>query len=212
MNDWVQRIKDRMSLVGITREHLAQELGITYGAITHYLTGVRTPPLRQFQRLASILQVDAAWLQYGVSVPNQEISEKKDQIKTNPVPLLAWNQLGTSPSFLQINHQEHVPDYYSESLLYGLRVRDDSMTSMTGNLVSFIQGDTLLIDPNKNLAPGNFVIVFLKNIKEATFKQFVVDNGIKYLKPINPQYPLLPFDEENAHICGIVVGCLRVFK
>ena len=40
--------------------------------------------------------------------------------------------------------------------------------------------------------------------EEATFKEYVEDAGIRYLKPLNPQYPTIKMDE-TMHICGVVV-------
>jgi transcriptional regulator with XRE-family HTH domain len=54
MNTWATRIKSRMKELGLTQEVLAEKMGITRGAITHYLAGRREPPLRQFQKLATI--------------------------------------------------------------------------------------------------------------------------------------------------------------
>nr|MBF4396130.1 LexA family transcriptional repressor [Vibrio anguillarum] len=51
---------------------------------------------------------------------------------------------------------------------------------------------------------GNLVVAKLDNVNEATFKKLVVDSGQKYLKPLNPNYPLLPING-NCKIIGVVV-------
>lgn len=80
MNTWASRIRERMSELQLTQEELANKLGVTRGAITHYLSGRRVPPLRQFHKLAAVLKTDPAWLQFGApTAPNTAI--KKDRSK-----------------------------------------------------------------------------------------------------------------------------------
>jgi SOS-response transcriptional repressor LexA len=40
---------------------------------------------------------------------------------------------------------------------------------------------------------------------EATFKEYYEDDGKKYLKPINPQYPTSEMDDDSI-IIGVVIG------
>jgi len=50
----------------------------------------------------------------------------------------------------------------------------------------------------------------LPQSKEATFKQYVLDGDIRYLKPLNPQYPLVEIDD-STHVCGVIVGHLNLY-
>ena len=83
MSDWTLRIKTRMKELNMTQEMLASKMSITRGAITHYLSGRRVPPLKQFQKLAVILKVDPAWLQYGTTDSKQTVRKgnKKEKSK-----------------------------------------------------------------------------------------------------------------------------------
>src|SRR5690242_7803616 len=77
MNSLATRIKERMKVLGMTQEMLANKMGITRGAVTHYLAARRTPPLSQFKKLAAILKVEPAWLHYGtVTAPTKAAKEK----------------------------------------------------------------------------------------------------------------------------------------
>lgn len=81
------------------------------------------------------------------------------------------------------------------------------MTSTQGKK-SFHDGDIIIVDPEQTAKHGSFVVAVLPRAKEATFKQYDVDGGVKYLKPINPQYPLVEINEKTV-ICGVVVGCFN---
>ncbi len=216
MNNWIDRVKERMALLGISREVLAQEMGVTYGAVTHYLTGRSVPPLGQFQKLAEILKTDPAWLHYGKQVISDFLDKKVDKNEKmefikHPVPVLSWREAAEFINNKKTEFQEFVPQFYSEqSQWFALRVQGDAMTAHQGNMKTFLEGSIIVVDPHKKPAHGNFIIALLPDAKEVTFKQYVVDNGIQYLKPLNPQYPMVKIDD-STKLCGVVVWCLNSY-
>lgn len=210
MSTWSNRIKTRMKELDMTQEILANKMGITRGAVTHYLAGRRVPPLKQFQKLAVILKSDPAWLQFGTAT---EVSKKKAQNKNElatqkRIPIVTWEQITDHLDISNIKEdviKEFVPNLYTDKQnWYALRVKSDAMTSPAGHIKNFHTGNVLIVDPHKEAENGNFVIVLLPRSNEATFKQYVIDGGVKYLKPLNPQYPIVEFDEA-MHICGVVL-------
>jgi transcriptional regulator with XRE-family HTH domain len=129
---------------------------VTRGAIAHYLGGRRVPPIKQFQRLAKILQVDPIWLQYGID-PNKDPEKAKFGIKEidplnpiTPIPILTWEQIAEIPDLEDIDklkNVEYVPHLYTDELgHYGLRIQSDAMTSPSGYMVSFREGDIIQAD------------------------------------------------------------------
>lgn len=212
MSNWTARIKSRMQELHMTQESLANKMGITRGAITHYLAGRRVPPLKQFKKIALILKCDPAWLQFGsTSIKNEVVLSKKEKFAPTryPIPLLRWEQvieLSGASKMRNDEVSEFVPHLFSDySYWYALRVKGDSMVASSGQSQSFREGDIIIVDPEKNAVHGNYVVALLPKSKEAVFKQFVIDGGIKYLKPLNPQYPMIEISN-STHICGIVVA------
>jgi SOS-response transcriptional repressor LexA len=59
----------------------------------------------------------------------------------------------------------------------------------------------VIVDPDREPAPGSFVVARFDDVQEATFKQLVEDAGRRYLKPLNPRYPMIPIDG-NVILCG----------
>jgi transcriptional regulator with XRE-family HTH domain len=90
MNSWSNRIKERMRALGLTQEMLAKKMGITRGAVAHYLGERRIPPLGQFKKLAAILKTDPAWLHYGT------ITEKSSKASDNKKTLYHKKNQSTS--------------------------------------------------------------------------------------------------------------------
>lgn len=218
VHSWATRIKARMKELEITQEQLANKLGITRGAVTHYLAGRRAPPLRQFQKLAAVLKADPAWLQFGTTVGSASFQQKhiekkgKTEASKYPIPILTWEQVTEFSDVSKLNHDEiseWLPHFYTDkSRWYALRVTGDSMTAPHGQR-NFHDGDIIIVDPDQTAKHGNFVIALLPKSKQATFKQLVVDGGINYLKPVNPQYPLISIND-STHILGVVFKCLTL--
>ena len=211
MNTWTARLKEKMKSLNMTQETLALKMGITRGAITHYLAGRRVPPLSQFKKMAMILKTDPAWLQYGTLSENPINKKENNALKKYPLPLLSWSEAAEPVDISKMTLREKiecVPHIFTDHpRWYSLRVQGDSMTAPSGNSKSFHAGDIIIVDPDKTAAHGSYVIALLPKAKEATFKQYVVDSGTYYLKPLNPQYPMTQI-EDATHICAVVVKCL----
>lgn len=78
------------------------------------------------------------------------------------------------------------------------------MTSQFPGQRSYPPGVVIYVDPDRAVENGCRVVARIPN-GEYTFKVYTEDAGRKYLKPINPQYPLIDITEET-HICGVVIG------
>jgi len=59
-------------------------------------------------------------------------------------------------------------------------------------------GDIIFVDPDISAAQGSDVIVRLENSNEATFKQLVVEGSRRYLKPLNPRFPVIEITTRRA--------------
>lgn len=215
MNTWADRIRSRMKELGLTQEELADKLGITRGAVTHYLAGRRVPPLSKFNEIARVLKADAAWLQFGTVIEAQPATKTgktaAHATAHRSIPILSWEQAAKNPqvkSLKQEDIKETIPHIFTDQLQwYALRVKGDSMVASSGSK-SFHEGDVIVVDPDKEPKHGDFVIAVLPKAKEATFKQYVVDGGKKYLKPLNIQFPLVDFTT-SLPILGVVVNCIK---
>jgi SOS-response transcriptional repressor LexA len=197
---WQDRIKERLVALGMNQETLANKIGVTRSAITHYLAGRRAPSLGQFVKIAKALEVNPGWLQYGPSheIPTSKISTFLSAL--HPVPILTWEQAVTFEGLNQMDLSkvdEWVPNYYMQATnSYGLKIKGDAMTAPSGQGKSFHEGDIIVVDYGVIAKPGDFVIAHLTGTQEVTFKQYVFDAGIRYLKPLNPQYPTIKIDDQ----------------
>jgi len=120
-------------------------------------------------------------------------------------PLISWVQAGAwsdiAGSFEPGNAEDLVPCPIScSSETFVLRVKGISMEP------KFHEGDLIFVDPNVRAVNGSYVVVQLEDSNEATFKQFVVEDGRTYLRALNPDWPdrIIRIDQ-RAVISGVVV-------
>lgn len=125
------------------------------------------------------------------------------------LPLISWVQAGAWESIVDnfaVGDAEEwllSPIQTSENAYY-LRVRGLSMYNPAGE-PSFRENDLVLVEPQSYAESGALVIVRLEDQKEATFKQLIVEDGKKYLRALNPDWPNRIIQVNgNATICGVV--------
>jgi len=189
-------------------------------AISKWLNGDAVPGPDSMAVLCSWLKVRQEWLQYGVLPKKPTGDSNVHQLgagsgsnvreitrRFGKVPLISWVQAG---AWCESNFEQHdgeswlsCPVPISESG-YALKVLGDSMTN-PGPGRSYPTGCIIFVDPEAETKTGDRVIARVPRTNEATFKILVEDAGRQFLRPINPQYPIIDITEET-HICGKVVG------
>ncbi|MCS4258709.1 phage repressor protein [Pseudomonas protegens] len=206
---------------GVDIHRQLRYLGVhkTPQAISKWLNGEAIPEADSMVVLCSWLNVRREWLEYGVEpksyvnhLPLSEDLVANAHPITKPfekVPLISWVQAGA-----WCEAASNVDHYDAEAWLscpvaiskngYALKVHGDSMTN-PGSGRSYPTGCIIFVDPEAEVITGDRVIARIPRTNEATFKILVEDAGSLYLRPINPQYPIIPITEETQ-ICGKVVG------
>lgn len=76
-------------------------------------------------------------------------------------------------------------------------------------LYSFPEGTILLVDPNRSVDPGDFVIAKDVSTQQATFKRLAYDGGHWYLRPLNPNFKTVEIDDPKVRVIGRVVEFQR---
>lgn len=128
-------------------------------------------------------------------------------VLSQQVPVISWVQAGSTNPAVDPYQPGTAEDWepvmkpVSDSA-YALRVRGDSMVAPDGT--GFADGSIIIVDPNEELRNGDCVVVRFQNTDEATFKKYVVDGPLRFLKPLNPTYPTIPLSDD-AMFCGVVV-------
>ncbi len=202
---------------GVDVHKALQKRGVhkTTQAISKWLNAESIAEPDSMVALSDWLGVRREWLEYGTGEKDKAndvfqpgnitpVSETMGK-----VPLISWVQAGA-----WCDATINVDAYAAERWLscpvpisrngYALRVRGDSMTNPAQGR-SYPEGCIIFVDPDVEAITGDRVIARISRTNEATFKVLVEDAGRYFLKPINPQYPIIQITEETV-ICGKVIG------
>jgi len=213
-------IRSRGRGVDVHRQLKSMGVEKTTQAISKWLNGEAMAEADSIAALCTWLNVRREWLEYGilpktngVTVDHSTRLNEGNVIEVShrfgKVPLISWVQAGAWCEAIS-NFEAYDADLWLSCPVpisqhgYALKVLGDSMTN-PGSGRSYPTGCIIFVDPDAETKTGDRVIARLPRTNEATFKVLAEDAGRKYLRPINPQYPIIEITEET-HICGKVVG------
>ncbi len=118
---------------------------------------------------------------------------------TGKVPLISsvqagnWMQIKEEVLSCEATEWIHTAEKVSEKA-FALKIQGDSMTNPYSRH-SLPEGVLIVVDPE--VIPVNRSIVVVRNDDDdsALVKQLVIEGSTKYLKPLNPQYPIIQMDD-----------------
>lgn len=122
-------------------------------------------------------------------------------------PVISCVSAGGWSEAIEPYHRKSIDRWYDTTVecsdgSFWLDVKGDSMTASAG--LSIPEGMVILVDPEVEPINGKLVVAKLEGDNETTFKKYAVDAGNQYLKPLNPQYSMIPING-NCRIVGVVV-------
>ena len=213
-----ERIARAIALSGKKKGEIASLCGVANSAVTQWITG-ESKSLRpeNLYALAKATGFRAEWLAIGegaeVEKADSNVGESQQPVESYRYPVISWVAAGAwaeavEPYPAGFSDRYEFSEYDSKGPAFWLEVKGDSMTSPAGQ--SITEGTLILVDTEAEAAPGKLVIAKLPDSNEATFKKLVNDGGKLFLKPLNPGYPIEPFDEQ-CRIVGVVVRALQKF-
>lgn len=205
--------------------------GKTPRAASKWLNGEAMPGRPAMQAIAAAFNVRVEWLQFGEGFPGPahgigmspsryleddsgpgEHANVKQALQPHrearEYPVISWVAAGSWCEACDI-HQPGIADEWLASnenagpCGYWLEISGDSMAPPTG--FGFPSGMLILIQPEGfDLVSGKYYIAKMLDTEETTFKQYVRDAGIEYLRPLNQAYRTLEITD-NVRIIGRVV-------
>ncbi len=208
------RIREARVAQGLSQAELAARCGWKngQGRIGNYERDEREPSLSDIQRLADCTDVRFEWLLTG-NEPKLNGTERPNVANTSPgpeitqyLPLISWVRAG---EWAEVENP-HEPGQYERLIpvtrrysnrAFALRIDGDSMQAPGGD--SFPDGSIITVEPTQQAKNGSYVVIRLESSDEATFKQLVIDGHRRFLKPLNPRYPITEITK-SAVICGVV--------
>lgn len=207
---WYDIAKTRIEALGLNQEKLAEHLGVTKGAVSHWLNGRRQPSLQEIGAIFQYLGVSEVQFNHDGTFSTAGAPALRPVEQQYSYPLFTTVQAGKF-SDVEPFTMEDAEEWVSTSCRAGeksfwLKVTGHSMTAPQGIKPSFPEGMLILVDPYQDVEPGDYCVATADNDTEATFKKFTWDDGKAWLEPLNPnpRYQPILFDE-NLRVIGKVV-------
>ncbi|MBF0152895.1 MAG: helix-turn-helix domain-containing protein [Magnetococcales bacterium] len=190
---------------GLNKSELARRVGVKPQSVIQWESGRTGIAKRNVVSVAEILQVSPEWLQFGRTVLETTMENwAPGPASLTRVPLISWAQASFWKEMTDDYRAPNDIDQWIDTTrklgraAFALRVVGDSMEPKVP------EGAVIIVDPGKDAVNKSLVVVRLNNEEEVTFKQLVVDGGNRFLKPVNPRYPVLNLEGHRAKICGVV--------
>lgn len=199
-----ERVKIRRSELGLTQVEAAEKAGIRQQSWASIEDGKTLKP-RNIVGIADALQCDPSWLMNGGSFV------KVSEMDVRKIPLISYVQAGAlamkrSIETIEGDYEYVMTDEDWSEHAFALKIIGDSMEP------EFKAGDIIVIDPEIEPMPGEFVVA--KNGEhEATFKKYrpLPVGGHFELVPLNPDYATMSSIDREIHIIGTMVEH-RIFR
>jgi len=129
----------------------------------------------------------------------------KLQPVTKKAPVISWASLESIINgniMLESNKWVGCPHDISDNS-FALEVQNDLMTSPTGR--SYPVGALIFVDQDRPAKSGDRVVAIDRETLDSVFREYVIDGGVRYLKPLNTHYPMQTCTD-STHIIGVIVG------
>lgn len=201
------RVLAKRTELGLTQTELAEKTGTTQQAIVQLESGKTKRP-RYLPELAKVLGCDIDWLLDGKDViTGDNVGSYRPYTPGNKYPVISRVQAGAWGEAIEAYTLKDIDqwlesDAHIQGDAFWLEVEGDSMTAPIG--LSIPEGTFVLFDTGREAENGNLVIAKLIDDNEATFKKLIIDGRQKYLKGLNPQWPMVPING-NCKIIGVGV-------
>lgn len=217
----IDRLLGRLSEMGKSEADFCREFGITAQRLNNWKK--RGIAKHQLIPVATYIGRSAEWLEKGgpeihvrSPIPLESTGDvEKLNVLTGPdirgrIPLISWTQAGDFASLVDNYHPCDGEEWVKTTVpvkkhTFALRVVGDSMEP------EFPEGAVIVVEPDMQADPGDFVVVRANGGTECTFKQLIKDGNDWYLKPINDRYPIKSMPKD-AVIIGVVRSQEKRYK
>lgn len=201
-----ERIKALRMAHKLNQMQLAKAVGVSNVAISQWERAETEPKGGNLSALASALGCSSDYILYGGEQENN-VAMVSRYLPNSKYPLISKIQAGCwseacEPYNIKAIDQWLESDVHIQGKAFWLMVDGDSMTSPVG--VTIPEGTFVLFDTGREAINGSLVIAKLSDSNEATFKKLVIDGNQRYLRGLNPTWPVMQINSQ-CRIIGVAV-------
>lgn len=201
----ILEIKNILSVLikqaGISEAQLARNINIPRATINRLVSG-KTPDPR-----ASTINVIANYFNISVDqlLGKEPLTINNNELivnKSNSIPIIEWvntkNWKETINNLKPDNHFEWITiDHATENADFAVKIDGEAMWPL------FQKHTVLIISTQKEEQNRDFVLAYLKEEECIVFRQLIIEDQYKFLKPINNIFPVISFNKFDK-IIGVV--------
>lgn len=206
-----QIIRNARKAQKLSLEQLANQVDSDTGNLSRLERGQQGTTPEKLKRILEVLGIKLAQAGQGMESP-QDNGVSNVQMALQPsrgpkeYPLISWVIAGEWAESCDNFGPGDAETWLASTENAGangfwLDVRGDSMTC-AGN-PSFPEGSRILVMPEADLISGKYYVMKLDS-GESTFKQYIEDAGLRYLRPLNPSYRTIQIDDD-CKVIGRVI-------
>lgn len=206
------RIRARRKELRLTQKDLSLKVGVSHVSISQWEKDETSPRGDNLMKLSRALGCEPEFILNG---DKSESNVHAAAVDFRMVPIISYVQAGCWTAESSIRSAEGHMEY----LQTNMDLSESSFTLIiSGRSMEpeFKEGDAVVIDPEVDPLPGDFVVA--KNgQEEALFKKyrprgFINGEEVYELVPLNEDYPTLRSDQEPIRIIGTMVEHRRYRK
>ncbi|WP_247842569.1 XRE family transcriptional regulator [Pseudomonas sp. MWU12-3103b] len=200
-----QIIRTARKAKGWTLDELAHQVETDAGNLSRLERGKQFASKELLGRIMKVLGIELSQAQdAGMSNVQMALQPSREP---KEYPLVSWVIAGEWAESCDNFHPGDADEWIASTENAGehgfwLTVRGDSMTC-AGN-PSFPEGSRILVMPEAELISGKYYVVKMMDSGESTFKQYIEDAGLKYLRPLNPGYRTIQINGECKFIGRVI--------
>ena len=196
---------------GNTKASFAETVGMSASQFSQLLgeNSVRNVGDRTARKIEAALKLPNGWLDsiHAATESESNVSNLKPYTLGSRYPVLSKVQAGSwaeacEPYTLKDVDLWLESDANTQGNAFWLEVDGDSMTAPMG--LSIPEGTFVLFDTGREPVNGSLVVAKLVDDNQATFKKLVIDGSQRYLRGLNPQWPMVPING-NCRIIGVAI-------
>ncbi|MBN1892814.1 MAG: transcriptional repressor LexA [Clostridiales bacterium] len=199
-----------------TRSNLNQTVETVYKYIVDFIRSEGYPPsvreicsgvgIKSTSTIHSHLKrlVEMNRIEYTPGKRRAIIVPDLQQENVTHLPVLGSISAGI-PILAEQNIERTLPisaDFLSSGEYFLLKVKGDSMIN-----AHIVDGDYVIVKRKNSADVGQIVVARIED--EATVKTYGISDGKPFLQPENEAYDIIPFDEGDCQILGVVTGLFR---
>ncbi len=208
-----QVLSQLMQEVNINEAELARKTDIPQPTLHRILSGAtKSPRGNSLAPLANFFSITINQLMGVDELPENRVKGTHNSriYGWTPIPEISWKQAALWEKF-QHQLREQTWAFWSSTDLtlsdsaFALTVRGDAMAP------TFIEGTTLIIDPEVKPKNRDYVVVASAGSASATFRQFLLDGDDEYLRAVNQEFRTMQLGKGNK-IIGTLVQSRMDFR